>query len=326
MSEIKVSVVIPTLNSAETLDKCLASVRANKSQYEYEIIVVDAGSSDNTLEIANRYADKVLKGLPNRMNRNIGIQNAQGEIICFTDSDCIIPADWMDKLVEGLLRLNKRDRRIVSVGGGNLPLLHNPSLEELAIAKTMRSPLVAFGARNVTNYKSERQVLHNPTVNSAYFKWAVEEVGGFREESSSYPEEVDLDAKLYERGYKVYYIPCPVVWHKHRRTARGFFEQMRHYGRCRLRVNREHPKIAKFYHFGPFLLYIMLYSPLFFVPLGMALVNAIYVSFSDRNFHLFYPIFRLTLGFYRSYGAGEAEVVFRKEGTLPSSKQSSLYG
>jgi len=313
MSGVKVSVVIPTLNSAETLEKCLASIRANNSRYEYEIIVVDAGSRDKTVEIANKYADKVLVGLPRKMNRNIGIQNAQGDIICLTDSDCVVPKDWIDELVEGLLRLNKRDTKIVSVGSGNLPLLENPTLEELAIAKTMRSPLVAFGARNVTVYKRERQVLHNPTLNSAYFKWAIKQVGSFREESSSYPEEVDLDAKLYEIGYKVFYVPFPLVWHKHRSTAQGFFAQMRHYARCKIRVNREHPKIRRFYDFGPLFLYIMLYSPLFFVPLSMALVNAGYVSLKERNPQLFGAIFRLTLGFYRSYGAGEAEVFFEKE-------------
>jgi len=307
-----VSVVIPTLNGAQMLEKCLTSIRANNTKHDYELIIVDAGSTDETLEIANKYADKVLVGLPNRMNRNIGIQNAQGEIICFTDSDCVVPNDWIHELVEGLLRLNRRDATIVSIGSGNLPLLENPSLEELAIAKTMRSPLVAFGARNVTVYKREHQVLHNPTVNSAYFKWAIEEVGGFREESYSYPEEIDLDAKLYERGYKVYYISSPLVLHKHRGTVEGFFAQMRHYGRCRIRVNREHPKISKFYHLGPLFLCIMLYSPLFFIPLGMALVNAGYVSLKERNPRLFGPIFRLTLGFYKSYGAGEMEVLFTK--------------
>ena len=59
-----ISVVIPTLNSAQTLEKCLTSIRANRSKYSYEIIVADAGSNDKTVEIAQKYAHKVLNGVP----------------------------------------------------------------------------------------------------------------------------------------------------------------------------------------------------------------------------------------------------------------------
>jgi glycosyltransferase involved in cell wall biosynthesis len=313
MSKIKVSIIIPTLNSAQVLDKCLASVRAHKSKYDYEIIVVDAGSTDKTKELAEKYADKFLRGLPNRMNRNIGIQHAKGEIICFTDSDCIVPEDWIDSLVDGLSRLNKTDPSIVSVGSGNDPLLVDATIEEEAVAKTMRSPFVAFGARNVTNYKKERQVQHNPTLNSAYFKWAILEGGGFREESYSFPEEIDLDAKLAKKGYKAYYMPRPKVLHKHRSTAESFYAQMKHYGRARINVNKENPEIWRFYHLGPLILYLMLYSPFFFVPFTMALFNAIYISWKGKNCKLFNNIFKLTVGFYKSYGSGEASVLFRKD-------------
>jgi len=85
MSEIRVSVVIPTLNSAEILGKCLTSVRSNKTKYDYEIIVVDAGSSDETLAIAREYGANILQGTPFRINRNKGIEYARGEIICFTE-------------------------------------------------------------------------------------------------------------------------------------------------------------------------------------------------------------------------------------------------
>ena len=97
MSEVKVSVVIPTLNSAETLKRCLTSIRANRTKYKYEIIVADAGSSDETQQIARKHADRVLNGAPARINRNKGVENAEGEIICFTDSDCVVPEDWIDK-------------------------------------------------------------------------------------------------------------------------------------------------------------------------------------------------------------------------------------
>ena len=310
MSEVKVSVVIPAFNSAQTLEKCLTSIRSNTSKYSYEIIVVDAGSDGETIEIAKKHADKVLSGMPSRINRNKGIKAAQGEIICFTDSDCVVPEDWIDKLVDGLLRLNGKDNKVVGVGGSNISSFENHSPVELAISKAMRSPLISFRARNTAIYKDERQVVHNPPINSALFKWVIKEVGGFREEPG-YPEDLDLDIKIIENGYKLYYLPSPSVQHKHKTSPQGFAEQMRDFGRKRVRVKREHVKAWRFYHYGPLFLYLMLYSPLFFIPLAMALVNAIYVSFQAKNLRLLGAIFKLTISFYKNYGSGEAEILLR---------------
>ncbi len=312
MSDIRVSVVIPTLNSAETLGKCLSSVRSNKTKYEYEVIVVDAGSSDETLVIAAKYADKVLKGTPSRINRNKGVEEASGNIICFTDSDCIVPEAWIEELVNGLLRLSEKDNSVVAVGSGNISLSENSPPVELAISKAIRSPLISFKSRNTAVYKEERQVLHNPPLNSAIFKRVIEEVGGFREEPG-YPEDLDLDIKINEKGYKLYYLTSPLVHHKHKTNPRKFAAQMRDFGRKRVRVNREHPGISRFYHYGPLFLYLMLLSPLFFIPLVLALINAVYMSLKEKNLRLFTPIFRLTLSFHWNYGIGEADILFKEK-------------
>lgn len=313
MSEVKVSIVIPMLNSAETLEKCLASIKTNNSKCEYEIIVVDAGSTDGSIEIAKKYADKVLTGMPSRINRNKGIENAEGDIICFTDSDCTVPEDWIDRLVGGLLRLNERDSKIVGVGGGNVPLLENPSLMELAIAKVMRSPLVSFRARNVAVYKDEREVRHNPPLNLALFKWAIREVGGFEEEMGyGYGEDLALDAKLINKGYKLYYLPNLVVCHRHLLTRQGFAKQMYAYGWGRVKLGRRFNNYFQFHHYGPVFLCLMTLSPLFFIPFAMGLINGTYMSFKERNPKLFFPLTFLTVNFYVSYGHGEIVELLRK--------------
>ena len=313
MPGIRVSVVIPTLNSAETLEKCLNSVRSNNTKYKYEIIVVDAGSSDQTLAIAEKYADKVLSGMPFRINRNKGVEEAAGEIICFTDSDCIVPEHWIDKLVGGLLKLNERDSKIVGVGGSNAPLLDEPSLMELAISKVMRSPLVSFRARNVAVYKDEREVAHNPPLNSALFKWAIADVGGFEEEAGyGYGEDSALDAKLINKGYKLYYLPNLFVGHRHSLTRQGFERQMYAYGWGRVKLGRRFKNYFQLHHYGPVFLYLMTFSPLFFIPLAMGLANGAYMSFKERNPRLFFPLTFLTMSFYVSYGRGEIVELLRK--------------
>lgn len=309
-SDIQVSVVIPTYNSEATLERCLASVRSNRGKYRYEIIICDSGSRDHTLAIAYKYADRVLCGVPGRINRNVGVENARGDIICFTDSDCVVPNDWIDKLVDGLLRLSKNDEAVVGVGGPNVPLVdNNPSFMELAISKAVRSPLVSWRARNVCVYADERQVAHNPPVNSAMFKWAIQEVGGFNE-MPGYPEDLDLDIKVTRKGYKLYYIPEPVVQHKHKGTLWEFRKQMYDFGRKRVKINRRYPGTNRFYHYGPLILCLMLYSPLFVIPVIMALTNGMYVALRERSLRLLREVFVLTIHFYSSYGMGELHEVF----------------
>ena len=315
-----VSVVIPTLNSAETLDMCLASIKANNGRYDYETIVVDGGSYDGTVEIARKYTDKVLtedtyfRGV----NRNKGTKNSCRDIICFTDSDCTVPENWIEGLVDGLLRLNRADDKIVGVGGGNIPRIENPSFMERVIAMVMRSPLVSFGSRNVTIYQDERQVYHNPPMNSAYFRWALEKVGGFGEENNI-GEDLELDLKITEEGYKLYYLPNIIVAHRHRATFKKFVRQMYDFGKTRFKLVgkfRTYSKLNRFgrlYHCGPLILCLMTFSPFIFIPLGMALGNGVYICLKHRAGLMLFPSVLLTMSFYVSYGGGEIAYLLGKK-------------
>ena len=314
-----VSIVIPTLNNAETLEKCLVSIVKNKSKYKYEIIVIDAGSEDGTVEIAKGYADNVFIGERGRINRNKGVESAQGDVICFTDSDCVVPENWIDELVDALLKLNKRNNRIIGVGGGCALWIENPSLLELAVIKAMTSPLVSFGARNVAIYKRKCEVLHNPPMNSAYFKWAVEKGEGFKEEYGYGGEDLELDAKLIHQGYKLYYVPQVIVRHMHRADLKKFVKQMYKHGIARIRIGKRFKEYLQFHHYGPLFLCLMTFSPLIFIPFGMALINAGYVTFKERNILLFLPIVLLTMAFYVAYGFGEIVQILRgKNEGLPA--------
>lgn len=306
MADTRVSVIIPTFNSAGTLEKCLASIKANKTRYPYEIIVVDCGSTDATLDIAGKYGAIILKDQPKRINRNIGVQSATGDIICFTDSDCTVPTDWIDKLVGGLLRLHGDDKQVVGVGGGNLPWLENPSLEELAIARVLHSPFVSFKARNTAIYNKVRLVNHNPPLNSCLLKEAILEVGGFEESPGyGYGEDSALDATLIQRGYKLYYLPDVFILHKHPPNAARFARQMYAYGWGRVKLGQKYKGYFGLHHYGPVLLCLMTFSPLVFLPAAMAAANALCVSLSEKEARLLSPVMRLTMTFYVKYGWGE---------------------
>lgn len=94
-----ISIVIPTFNSAATLPTCLDSIREQDFPSEnIEIIIADAGSSDNTVEIAKKFTDRIY---PNPLKtgeagKAAGVKHAKGEIIALIDSDNILPSrDWL---------------------------------------------------------------------------------------------------------------------------------------------------------------------------------------------------------------------------------------
>jgi len=101
-----ISVVIPTYNEEENIAQCLVSLRHQTVlRGEYEIIVVDGGSTDHTIEIAKKYADKIFIQTSKKVGgaRNDGIMAANGEIVGTTDADCIIPPNWIETIRRGFV-------------------------------------------------------------------------------------------------------------------------------------------------------------------------------------------------------------------------------
>ncbi len=97
------SVVVPTYNSTKTLASCLDSIKTQDYQGEIEIIIADGGSTDTTLEIAQKYTDKIY---PNPLKtgeagKAAGVKQAKNEIIALIDSDNILPSgDWLSRMAE----------------------------------------------------------------------------------------------------------------------------------------------------------------------------------------------------------------------------------
>ena len=96
-----ISVIIPSFNEEENIAQCLVSLSHQTiDRTEYEIIVVDGGSTDKTCEIARKYADMVFIQTSKKVGgaRNDGAQASKGEIIATTDADCILPSDWIEQV------------------------------------------------------------------------------------------------------------------------------------------------------------------------------------------------------------------------------------
>ncbi|MBM4162909.1 MAG: glycosyltransferase family 2 protein [Lentisphaerae bacterium] len=114
MPPVSISFVIPTLNSAQTLEACLASILAQRAPREtYEIVIADAGSSDDTRVIARRLGvDTIVENLlkTGEAGKAAGIKASSGELIALVDSDNILPdAAWLERMTAPF-----RDRDIVA--------------------------------------------------------------------------------------------------------------------------------------------------------------------------------------------------------------------
>ncbi len=99
----EISVVIPTLNEEKYIEKCLKSiVRQTVPRDEYEIIISDGKSKDKTIEIAKKYADKIIskKNKSIAEARNLGAKKAKGKYIIFIDADTTIPRDLFNTVIE----------------------------------------------------------------------------------------------------------------------------------------------------------------------------------------------------------------------------------
>ncbi len=99
---MKVSIILPTYNNEATLNECLDGI-TNQDYDDYEILLIDGGSTDKTIEIAKNYNVKILNNLDKveERARVLGIKKAKGDILCFIDADNIVlEKDWLSKMVK----------------------------------------------------------------------------------------------------------------------------------------------------------------------------------------------------------------------------------
>lgn len=225
----KVSVVVCAYNAESTMDSCLASLKKLKYP-NYEVIVVNDGSSDRTLEISERYDYVRLISQENKglsVARNVGLAAATGEIIAYTDSDCVVDPDWLTYLVKKFLFSD-----FSAVGGPNLP----PPEESLVPSCVAVSP---GGPTHVL--LSDEVAEHIAGCNMAFRREVLQDLGGFDPLFRAAGDDVDLCWRLQDKGYTIGFSPAAVVWHFRRNTVAAYLKQQRGYGKAEALVYFKHP-------------------------------------------------------------------------------------
>jgi glycosyltransferase involved in cell wall biosynthesis len=264
---IKISVIIPTKNSHNRIEACLKSL-TNQSFKFYEIIIVDGHSTDDTIKIASNYPTRVFfeDGGTRASACNVGISYAEGEIVAFTDDDCVVPETWLEQIA-----MNFENRDVQVLGGPSLTPPGSTRLEKaLGATYTQVVQLTALGNKSGKNVAG---------CNSAYRKNAIIEVGGFNERLIT-AEETDLHYRIYRKGGKIFYDPNLAVLHYRRANFRSFFKQFYRYGVGKGRMLREHPNTMGVFDLIAFLPFIFLPLSFLILMLNPVLgVNILIYSF-----------------------------------------------
>ncbi len=227
---MRASIIIPAYNAQRTLAECLTACVA-QDYPDFEVIVVDDGSTDGTSAVAQQFEAVQYHRQPNggpSSARNTGARLASGEILVYTDADCVPHADWLKRLAGGF------EEGIVAVGGTYA--IANPSSR---LARVVQAEIAARHRQ----FGSEVDFLGS--FNVAYLRNGYEAAGGFDESfRQASGEDNDLAYRLHDQAGRMVFNPNAVVAHYHPERLLAYLRTQSRHGYWRVKLYRDHPRRA----------------------------------------------------------------------------------
>ena len=228
-----VSIIIPTHNSEKTIELCIDSlVTQTYPRDQFEIIVVDDGSEDRTVDIAKRTgADLVVITEPcfQGKARNIGVTHAKSNFLAFIDSDCRANNSWIRTVINEL-------KPSCGISGP----IKNGNPESLVAWSEYFLEFVKFN-----EYKKRSSISFLPGCNAAYTKEDYQRVGGFVEFESS--EDILLGMALRNSGVNLYFIPEMTIEHLCRTELNKVMKNSQKRGKFFVITGRKEPSLPHSY-------------------------------------------------------------------------------
>ena len=225
----RISVVVCSYNGSRTIRDTLDGLQA-LDYPDYEVIVVDDGSTDRTAEIASEYPVRLIstenRGLSSA--RNTGCEAATGGIVAYIDDDA-----WPDPHWLRYLALEYRRADIVGVGGPNLPPPGDGPIAD-CVANAPGGPVHVL--------LDDRVAEHIPGCNMSFRREVLRAAGGFDPIYRAAGDDVDLCWRLQDRGGVIGFAAAAVVWHHRRNSVRMYWKQQRGYGKAEALLERKWPE------------------------------------------------------------------------------------
>jgi len=239
------SIIIPLYNRPQEIKELLESLTL-QTYRNFEVLVLEDGSVNDAADIVKSFEDKLnvryfeKKNEGQGFTRNYGFERARGDYFIIFDSDCLIPADYL-QIVDDYLKTNWLD----AYGG---PDDAHPSFTPVqkAISYAMTSPFTTGGIRG--NKKAIGQ-FHPRSFNMGVSRKVWETAGGFIITRSG--EDIEYSIRIHAAGFKIGLIPDAKVYHKRRTSFMQFYKQLHFFGRARINVYKFFPSELKAVHFFP---------------------------------------------------------------------------
>lgn len=246
------SLIIPVFNRPDEVEELLESVSQLDYKANFEVVIVEDGSSLKCDDIVRDFEDKLHISYYYKPNtgpgdsRNFGMEKAKGDYFIIFDSDCIIPKNYLTEVTNAL------NKNFVDCFGGPDKALDSFSDIQKAINFAMTSFLTTGGIRG----GSEKIDKFQPrSFNMGLSRKAFEASHGF---GNIHPgEDPDLSIRLWELGFETRLFPKAFVYHKRRIDWEKFSIQVNKFGKARPILNSWYPKYNKLTFFFPTLFIIV---------------------------------------------------------------------
>lgn len=224
---MKISFLIPAFNAEKTIEKAVLSFIHIEGDVQKDLIIIDDGSTDRTNEIATRLSAQYPEiRLISKNNGgeasalNAGLAIASGEFIALTESDVVLSADWLIRLLPAFA-----DPSVFGVGGRLVTSRSEPLIARLA----------GYEIENKFEQK-ERYPGHITSANALYRREIFEKIGKFNEALVNASLDSDFNQRIIQRGYRLAYVKEAVAFHHYKTTLVGFLSRQYAYSRYRVFV------------------------------------------------------------------------------------------
>lgn len=242
---MKYSFIIPVYNRPDEVDELLESL-TRQTLTDFEVIVVEDGSSIPCKEVTEKYANQLDVHYFCKANsgpgqtRNYGVEKATGEFMLILDSDCILPETYLEEVEKELQHMD------ADAFGGPDRAHESFTNVQKAINYAMTSFFTTGGIRGG---KKKMDKFYPRSFNMGVRKSVYQALGGFSK--MRFGEDIDFSIRIFKGGYQCRLFPDAWVWHKRRTDLKKFFKQVHNSGIARINLYKKYPESLKLVHLLP---------------------------------------------------------------------------